>query len=342
VLACWLFGSPLPRIGATLLQTIPEPVFQLGQQLSSAFAASVLEGLAYPPLRATATGQTLEFVAERMLTPLAGRRGDAAPLVVVMLGAESQESPGAVDQAGQLLRATGARVIVVGPGASVSSRLEDEMLAIANTPTDIFDLDTIEALVAQGETALQQQFLSGLVCEQTASSSVFPSASIGLTASLPPMPSSSLFFSPSLPAPQSTTQLFTPTPTPSPSATLLQTSLAQSPSIVSVSSSVLQQASSSLFFSPTLSSSLSLAFPSSSALDFVSSSVVATPLPTPPPPLPTPTPIPLPNYCETFVPIDVVFVLSASGRTGQATFDRFRNLAAAMMHMLPMDGARAR
>ena len=64
-------------VAAALLQTIPKALFQLGQQLDSAFAAGVLDGLVFVDHRATATSQTLDFVTQYMLTPLQGRRPTA-------------------------------------------------------------------------------------------------------------------------------------------------------------------------------------------------------------------------------------------------------------------------
>jgi hypothetical protein len=290
---------------------VPRAIFQLGQQLDSAFATQALSQLLYTDFKATATATTLTFVTERMLTPLQGRRVGAETLVVAMLGAPSQEGLAAVQEAGAGLRQLGARVLAVGPASNIVG-LEDEMLAVASDPSNNYALETLETL-ALNASYLQELFLRPFVCTQA---SQVPSSTIAVPAS------TSSFIAPASSFPVSSVSqlssgMFTATPSPTKSFS----SFHEAPSIIASPSSFVA-----------LSSFLSTA-PSSS----VASTFLAAPSPTP-----SPTPWPTPNYCPTFVTYDVVFVISMSGKTGPDVFQRFINLAASIIHEFPIANSDSR
>ena len=326
----------------------------------------MLHNLAYPDRRATATGQTLEFVADRMLSPIQGRRSDAVPLVVVFLGAEAQDGMAAVQAGAAALRAQGARVIVVGPGASISSQLEDEMLTIASTPSDVYDLDTLETLAAQGVNVFTSQFMSGLFCAAVSSSAVVlpvPSSSqVGVGASSTQGGLVSLTaISQVSQIGRSSTVLFTQTPSPSAVFGSSSTvgagvsspgvSLFSPAPLTSLGGSGVLSAASSLGASNTVEASAPPSpAPSSSlggsvapsAITSIGGSMQPTAATSLVSPTATPVPQPVPPYCQAFVPTDVVVVLSASGKTGQALFDRFRSLSMALIRQLPANGFSAK
>ena len=140
-----------------LLQTIPQAVFTLADGLDAATATSRLQSLVFVDKKATATAQTLDFVAQRLLTPAQGRRMSAQALVVVMVGSESQDSMDALQQSVQELHSTGARVLVVGTSDTAQQSMEMEL--IASSATDVYQLSTMEALAA-GNYSLGQQVLA--------------------------------------------------------------------------------------------------------------------------------------------------------------------------------------
>src|SRR5438105_683077 len=95
------------------MQSTPRALFQLGQQLDSSFAASVIDSITFVSQQTGATGAALDFVTQRMLSPLQGRRPDAETVVIVLLAAPSVDGPAAVQQSAGSLRAAGAHIVVV-------------------------------------------------------------------------------------------------------------------------------------------------------------------------------------------------------------------------------------
>ncbi len=275
-------------------------MFQLGQQLSGTYAANVLSSIPYPLRKATATGQTLEFVASNMLGAAQGHRANAHPLVVVMLGSESQD---AVSAGAAAVKNLGSRVIVIAPSKATTPQMEDEMLTIASSPADIYDLDTVQALLVQGVNPFTTQFMAALTCANATLPSshyatAFSPTSTILATTLSSTVAGTLFsITPSRTVPATTTfhhstAFYTLTPTPT----------------------------ATFGFSSRLSSSV------------VRSTSILLPTPTPG------VPLPLPTYCSgTFSAVDVVLIISESGKTGLATFQRFVSLAGSMVRALPLD-----
>jgi hypothetical protein len=255
-----------------------------------------LSQLTYPQFKATATATTLTFVAERMLTPLQGRRVGAETLVVTMLGAPSQEGLAAVQEAGAGLRQLGARVLVVSP-PSASIAFEQEVLAIASSPADVFVLETFESLY--GTVSFQSLFLEPFFClaaPLSSSSTFHASSSLVLPSNPSPVPSLS--------------SMFTHTPSPS---------IAFSSPIAGASSSV------------PLSQAFSSSQPGTSALPTSSVQPTTQPVST----TTTPLAFPTPQYCSSFKQMDIVFVISASGKTGAPLFQRFQALTIELLKRIP-------
>lgn len=180
-----------------MLQTIPEAVFTLGEQLDAAAAMQRLQSLAFVDRRATATAQTLDFVAQRVLSAALGRRSAVPAVVVIMAGSESQDTAEALQQAVSGLHGTGARVIVVGTASTTQEITEMELMA--SSASDVYEVGQLEGLVSLNASLLGQQLFAPFVCNGTqpvASSSAAPVASSS-TPLVSVQPSSSVFVEPS-------------------------------------------------------------------------------------------------------------------------------------------------
>ena len=233
-----------------LLETIPKVVFQLGQELDSSAAVDMLNAVPYVNYLATATGKTLDFVSTHMLDPVNGHRIGADTIVVALLAAQSQEGFAAVNASGENLRSQGAHVVVITTAVTDGNvALEEEALSIAQSPSDVFSLDTLEAAIQQGNSLFETEFMMDYFCLENISSTVIPTATtvyssskiyssttaavIGITPSLPlssplatlqsPFPTTSTFLPPTtsflLQVTPTTSFLPQVTPTPLPSLT---------------------------------------------------------------------------------------------------------------------------
>lgn len=363
------------RVATALLQTIPQAVFTLADGLDGATAISRLQALTFVDKRATATAQTLDFVAQRLLTPAQGRRVGAQALVVVLVGSESQDSMDALQQSVQELHATGARVLVVGTNDTAQQSME--MQLIASSAADVYNLETMETLAA-ANYSLGQQVLAPIICRETQPSSSVgaASSSVGAVLSTGIGAASSSFvglLSSSLAVPPSSAVFGSaPLPSAAPSSVGVSAGASSigvpassgvggvsSSGVVGVPSSIALGASSSVVVgvpssvagsSSSSSTTVVQAGPSSSVGAVLSSvggaasssvgsgvsSVGGVPSSSGVQASPTPGPGPEPpTYCAPFKQQDVVFVLSASGQTGQSVFQRFVNVAASMITLLP-------
>lgn len=342
-------------MATALLQTIPQAVFTLADGLDGATAISRLQALAFVDKRATATAQTLDFVAQRLLTPAQGRRVGAQALVVVLVGSESQDSMDALQQSVQELHATGARVLVVGTNDTAQQSLE--MQLIASSAADVYGLEAMETLAA-ANYSLGQQVLAPIICrEAQPSSSVGGASSTGIGAassSFVGLPSSSLALPPSSSAVFGSAPLPSAAASSSVGASVGASSIGvpassvvggvsssgvagvSSSGVAGVPSSVVGGGSSSSSTAVQAGPSSSVGAVPSSVGSGVSSSVGGVPSSSGVQASPTPGPGPEPpTYCAPFKQQDVVFVLSASGQTGQSVFQRFVNVAASMITLLP-------
>ena len=173
-------------MGAILLETIPKVVFQLGQQLNSIEANANLANLQYINYLATATGRTLDVVAQNMFSPIQGHRNNAQPIVVAMLASESQESVAIVNASAMNLRNSGAHVIVIENGVDGNALFLEEALMIASQPSDIFALDTLEAAWSQGQGIFEAEFMDEYFCAPVSSSAstILPTPSPSSSASI--------------------------------------------------------------------------------------------------------------------------------------------------------------
>ena len=196
----------LHRLAAVLLKTLPSTVFNLGQNLDSNQAVLALQAVTIPSYQATATAETLDYVTNHILITAAGRRSNAQPVVIVMLGSESQNTQTEIQQSAASLQATGADVIVIGTNNSATLSLE--MSIIASSPQNIYTLDQIQNMLGN-KTAFETEFLSNWICVQ-ATPTPLPTPTSTL-----PIPSSSTTLLQST-IRVSGSSIIAPTPTPTP------------------------------------------------------------------------------------------------------------------------------
>ena len=153
------------------MEADPRTAFTFTQAVTSSDVVSLLNTTSYDVGQASATGTTLDYVRTKLLVETAGARSNVSKVVFLSVDGASMEGTEFAVASAAALKAVGARIVVVAIDVFDTPSLQ-EFRAIASSPSDVYELNSLEQLNVQD---LQSRFLAKFFC----------ASSIGVSSSVP-------------------------------------------------------------------------------------------------------------------------------------------------------------